>query len=89
MHQTKKGNQWHCGMKGNIGADAEAGLVHTVRGTAADFKDVVETNSLLDGDETYMFANADYPDADKRSWSSTRFASSSGSSGSPRCDTGA
>jgi len=35
MHQTKKGNQWHCGMKGNIGADAEAGLVHTVRGTAA------------------------------------------------------
>lgn len=28
MHQTKKGNQWHFGMKAHIGADAESGLVH-------------------------------------------------------------
>ena len=35
MHQTKKGNQWHFGMKAHIGADAESGLVHTVVGTAA------------------------------------------------------
>jgi IS5 family transposase len=33
MHQTKKGNQWHFGMKAHIGADAESGLVHTVTGT--------------------------------------------------------
>jgi IS5 family transposase len=25
MHQTKKGNQWHFGMKAHIGADAESG----------------------------------------------------------------
>jgi len=33
MHQTKKGNQWHFGMKAHIGVDAESGLVHTVIGT--------------------------------------------------------
>ncbi|MEN9539820.1 MAG: hypothetical protein RLZZ126_2055, partial [Pseudomonadota bacterium] len=34
MHQTKKGNQWHFGMKAHIGADADYGLVHTVTTTA-------------------------------------------------------
>jgi IS5 family transposase len=34
MHQTKKGNQWHFGMKAHIRVDAESGLVHTVIGTA-------------------------------------------------------
>ncbi len=29
MHQTKKGNQWHFGMKSRIGVDAGSGLVHT------------------------------------------------------------
>ena len=28
MHQTKKGNQWHFGMKAHIGVDADSGLVH-------------------------------------------------------------
>ena len=34
MHQTKKGNMWHFGMKAHIGVDADSGLVHTVVGTA-------------------------------------------------------
>ena len=34
MHQTKKGKQWHFGMKAHIGVDADSGLVHTVIGTA-------------------------------------------------------
>jgi len=29
MHQTKKGNQWHFGMKAHIGVDVNTGLVHT------------------------------------------------------------
>ncbi len=29
MHQTKKGNLWHIGMKAHIGVDADSGLVHT------------------------------------------------------------
>ncbi len=29
MHQTKKGNQWHFGMKAHIGVDAKSGLTHS------------------------------------------------------------
>ena len=29
MHQTKKGNQYHFGMKLHIGVDAATGLVHS------------------------------------------------------------
>lgn len=66
MHQTKKGNQWYFGMKAHIGADAESGLVHTVRGTAANVNDVVEANSLLHGEETDAFRDAGYQGAHKR-----------------------
>jgi transposase, IS5 family len=66
MHQTKKGNQWHFGMKAHIGADADSGLVHTVRGTAANVNDVVEANSLLHGDEIDVFGDAGYQGAHKR-----------------------
>src|SRR5476651_2222801 len=52
MHQTKKGNMWHFGMKAHIGADAESGLVHSVIGTAANINDVTRGNALLHGDET-------------------------------------
>jgi len=31
MHQTKKGNEWHLGVKAHIGVDAATGLVHTVK----------------------------------------------------------
>ena len=66
MHQTKKGNQWYFGMKAHIGVDAESGLVHTVRGTAANVNDVVEGNSLLHGGESDVFADAGYQGAAKR-----------------------
>ena len=36
MHSTRKGNQWHFGIKAHIGADDESGLVHTVITTAAN-----------------------------------------------------
>ena len=66
MHQTKKGKQWHFGMKAHIGVDAESGLVHTVRGTAANVSDVVEANALLHGEETDAFGDAGYQGAHKR-----------------------
>jgi hypothetical protein len=40
MHQTKKGNQWHFGMKAHIAVDADSGLVHTVTATAANEADI-------------------------------------------------
>ena len=66
MHSSKKGNQWHFGMKAHIAVDADSGLVHTVRGTAGHVADVTEGNSLLHGQETVVFADAGYQGADKR-----------------------
>ena len=66
MHQTKKGNQWYFGMKAHIGVDAESGLVHTVKATAANANDVTEANALLHGDETDAFGDAGYQGAHKR-----------------------
>jgi IS5 family transposase len=66
MHSSKKGNQWHFGMKAHIGVDAAYGLVHTVHGTAGHVADVTEGNSLLHGEETVVFADAGYQGADKR-----------------------
>jgi IS5 family transposase len=66
MHQTKKGNQWHFGMKAHIGVDAESGLVHTVVGTAANVNDVTQAGALLHGEETAAFGDAGYRGVDKR-----------------------
>lgn len=66
MHQTKKGNQWHFGMKAHIGVDMESGLVHTVVATAANEADVNQTEHLLHGAEHVVFADAGYTGADKR-----------------------
>jgi IS5 family transposase len=54
MHQTKKGDQWHFGMKAHIGVDAESGLVHTVTTTAANEADVNQVADLLHGKEEYV-----------------------------------
>jgi IS5 family transposase len=66
MHQTKKGKQWHFGMKAHIGVDAESGLVHTVIGTAANVNDVTQAGTLLHGDEEDAFGDAGYRGVHKR-----------------------
>ena len=60
MHQVKKGNQWHFGMKAHIGVDADSGLVHTVIGTAANACDVTQRYGLLHGEEEVLFGDAGY-----------------------------
>ena len=42
---SKKGNDWHFGMKAHIGVDAMSGLVHTVVGTAGNVSDVTQARS--------------------------------------------
>jgi IS5 family transposase len=66
MHQTKKGNQWHFGMKAHIGVDADSGLVHTVIGTAAHVNDVTQAAGLLHGKEKHAWGDAGYQGVDKR-----------------------
>jgi transposase, IS5 family len=66
MHQTKKGNQWHFGMKCHIGVDADSGLVHAVVGTAANVNDVTQAHALMHGDEREVFGDAGYQGVEKR-----------------------
>lgn len=66
MHQTKKGNEWHFGMKCHIGVDADSGLVHTVVGTAANVNDVTQAHALVHGDEREVFGDAGYQGVQKR-----------------------
>src|SRR5215213_65965 len=60
MHQTRKANQWHFGMKADIGVDVASGLVHTVTGTAANEADITQTAALLHGEEEAVFGDAGY-----------------------------
>ena len=66
MHQTKKGNQWHFGMKAHIGVDVASGVVHTVIGTAANEADINQMAAVLHGREEAVFADAGYTGAAKR-----------------------
>jgi transposase, IS5 family len=66
MHQTKKGNQWHFGMKAHIGVDADSGLIHTVVTTPANVSDVTQAHALLHGDESTVFGDAGYQGVEKR-----------------------
>ena len=66
MHQTKKGNQWHFGMKAHIGVDVASGVVHTLVGTAANEADINQTAALLHGREKAVFADAGYTGAGQR-----------------------
>ena len=66
MHQTKKGNQWHFGMKAHIGVDADSGLVHTVTTTAANEADVEQVADLLHGKEQQVWADSGYRGASAR-----------------------
>jgi transposase, IS5 family len=66
MHQTKKGEQWHFGMKAHIGVDADSGLVHTVTTTAANESDVAQVADLLHGKEENVYADSGYRGAPAR-----------------------
>ncbi len=66
MHQTRKGKQWHFGMKAHIGVDAESGLVHSMIGTAAHVADVTQAGALLHGEETVAFGDSGYQGVGKR-----------------------
>ena len=60
MHQVKKGNQWHFGMKIHIGADSQTGLIHSASVTAANIHDSHEVSNLLHGNETRFYGDSAY-----------------------------
>lgn len=61
MHQTKKGNQWHFGMKAHIGVDAKSGLTHSLVTTAANEHDLNQLGNLLHGEEQFVSADLKLP----------------------------
>jgi IS5 family transposase len=66
MHQSKKGNDWHFGLKAHIGVDLAAGLVHTVVATAGNVADVTQARALLHGGEQVVIGDAGYQGVAKR-----------------------
>ena len=59
MKQTKKGNQWHFGMKLHIGTDRR-GLVHSLTATHAAASDISQLEHLLHGEETTLWGDQAY-----------------------------
>jgi IS5 family transposase len=60
MKQTKKGRQWHFGMKVHVGADAKIGVVHAAVVTAANVHDRHAVPKLLHGEETRVYGDRGY-----------------------------
>ena len=60
MHQSKKGNQWHFGMKLHIGVDSQSGLIHSASVTAGNVHDSQELPNLLHGGETRLYGDSAY-----------------------------
>jgi transposase, IS5 family len=60
MHQAKKGNQWHFGMKVHIGVDSKSGLIHSASVTPANVHDSHEVPNLLHGNETRFYGDSAY-----------------------------
>jgi len=65
MKQTKKGNQWHFGMKVHVGTD-KRGLVHALTTTNAAVADISEMEKLLHGREAEIYGDQAYWKEDLR-----------------------
>jgi IS5 family transposase len=66
MHQCKKGNEWHFGMKGHIGVDAGSGMVHSVEVSSANVSDIEMAHKLIRKDDDFVNADAGYIGIEKR-----------------------
>jgi len=60
MHQTKKGKDWHFGMKAHVGVDKKTKLIHSVAATPANVADGNMIEQLLHGEETHVWGDAAY-----------------------------
>lgn len=60
MRQTKKGNQWHFGMKGHIGVDSKTKLIHSAVVTPANVHDSQPLPNLLHSAETRIWGDSAY-----------------------------
>ncbi|MHB1587389.1 MAG: IS5 family transposase [Acidiferrobacteraceae bacterium] len=59
MHQTRKGKDWHFGMKAHVGTDRR-GIVHSLVTTPANEADINQLPQLLHGAERALFGDQAY-----------------------------
>jgi len=59
MKQTRKGKNWHFGMKLHVGTDRR-GIVHSVTATHAAESDIKQLPQLLHGEETVLYGDQAY-----------------------------
>ena len=57
MHQTRQGNQWFFGVKGQIGVDKDSRLIHSVVTTVAHVSDGMVAAELLHGEERVVYGD--------------------------------
>ncbi len=65
MSSTKKGNDWFFGMKAHIGVDADSGVIHSLETSTAKLHDSQVWDALLHGDETSVWADKGYVNAER------------------------
>ncbi|MFN4327829.1 MAG: IS5 family transposase [Limnobacter sp.] len=65
MHQTKRSNEWHFGMKAHINVDARNGAVHTLQTKSANTANITKGLGLLHGEEKLEFADTSYHGIEK------------------------
>ena len=65
MRQTRKGKNWHFGMKLHVGADPR-GLVHSLASSPANDADISHIDRLLHGEESAIYGDQAYWSEDHR-----------------------
>lgn len=71
MRQTKKGNQWHFGMKAHIGTD-KRGIVHSLTTTDAATSDLSQMLELMHGQEREWYGDRAYWNQIDRAYARSR-----------------
>lgn len=66
MKSTKKGKQYHFGLKCHVGVDVATGYVHTLETTPANVHDVEVGAKLLRQDDEVVYGDSGYLGLDKR-----------------------
>jgi IS5 family transposase len=66
MHQTKKGIEWHFGMKAHIGVDSPIKVTHAVVATRVNTADCTVLDQLLLGHETRVYGDQAYKSQGER-----------------------
>lgn len=62
---TKKGNQYHFGIKAHIGVDADSPFVHSVAVTGANVADITMADDLICDEDDAIFVDAGYQGLEK------------------------